>query len=48
MHTGRDDVVGVGRVHCATGPSADSAQWHLIIFLYFLNIFNSLQIQKFV
>jgi hypothetical protein len=23
-------------------------QWHLIIFLYFPNIFNSLQIQKFV
>jgi hypothetical protein len=36
------------RQHCATGPSADSAHWHLIIFLYFLNIFNSLQIQNFV
>jgi hypothetical protein len=34
--------------YCATGPSVDSAQWHLIIFLYFLNIFNYLQIQKFV
>jgi hypothetical protein len=34
--------------YCATGPSADSAQWHLIIFLYFLNIFNSLQIKKIV
>jgi hypothetical protein len=36
------------RWHCATGPSADLTQWHLIIFLYFLNIFNSLQIQNFV
>jgi hypothetical protein len=45
---GRASAVGVGRMHCATRPSADSAQWHLIIFLYFLDIFNSLQIQKFV
>jgi hypothetical protein len=36
------------RRHYATGPREDSAQWHLIIFLYFSNIFNSLQIQKFV
>jgi hypothetical protein len=45
---GRTRCAGRLRRHCATGPSADSAQWHLIIFLYFLNIFNSLQIQKFV
>jgi hypothetical protein len=40
---------------CGRGPRAlcnwaerGFGQWHLIIFLYFLNIFNSLQIQKFV
>jgi hypothetical protein len=30
------------------GPSVDSAQSHLIFCLYFPNIFNYLQIQKFV
>jgi hypothetical protein len=30
------------RRHCATGPREDSAQWHLIIVLYFPNTFNSL------
>jgi hypothetical protein len=34
-----------GTVHWA---AADSAEWHLIYILYFLNIFKSLQIQKFV
>jgi hypothetical protein len=34
--------------HCATGSQEGLGQWHLIIFLYFPNIFNFLQIQKFV
>jgi hypothetical protein len=32
----------------ASWAAADSAQWQLIYFFYFPNIFKSLQIKKFV
>jgi hypothetical protein len=38
---------GVGHVHCASGPSANSAQCTRLILLI-SDLFNSLQIQKFV
>jgi hypothetical protein len=36
------------RKQAVSWVAADSAQWQLIYFFYFLNIFKSLQIQKFV
>jgi hypothetical protein len=54
--TGRCPGAVVGCVHCESRPWAlchwarakDSALWYSISFFYFLNIFKSLQIQKFV
>jgi hypothetical protein len=44
---GRADAAGVGHAHCASGPSANSAQCTRLILLI-SNLFNFLQIQKFL